>query len=201
MLETVSRSSLLSLSDADLLKLCEVSSYKGSGPGGQHRNKTNTGVKLNLKVSNPENPKILKIEVQTFSCDDRSAHINKLLALKKLRMKIALQIREEPAAQTPFSFPGSNGKISPDNALYPQFIADVLDRLDDLSEAAKAWGLSKSALNKIMLQDKKVMEAFQKHRQCQAETLRQTACQSTANQQECHPACHTAEQGPASLPN
>jgi len=196
-----SRTTLLQLPDADLLKLCETSAYKGSGPGGQHRNKTSTGVKLNLKVSNPENPLIKKIEVQTFSCDDRSAHVNKLLALKKLRMKIALQIREKPAAQIPFPFPGSNGKISPDNALYPQFIADVLDRLDDFGEAAKIWGLSKSALNKIMLQDKKVMEAFQKHRQCQAEKTQQTACQSTASQQESHPHCHTAEQDPASRPN
>ncbi|MCL2260442.1 MAG: peptide chain release factor-like protein, partial [Fibromonadales bacterium] len=175
-----SRTALLQLSDADLLKLCEASAYKGSGPGGQHRNKTSTGVNLKLEVSNQENPLIKKIVVQTFSCDDRSAHINKLLALKKLRMKIALQMREEPAVQTPFPFPGSNGKISPDNALYPQFIADVLDRLDDFDKAAKMWGLSKSALNKIMLQDKKVMEAFQKHRQCQAEKTRQTACQSTA---------------------
>jgi len=196
-----SRTKLLQLSDADLLKLCEVSAYKGSGPGGQHRNKTSTGVKLNLEVTNHENPLIKKIMVQTFSCDDRSAHVNKLLALKKLRMKIALQIREKPATQTPFSFPGSNGKISPDNALYPQFIADILDRLDNFDEAAKIWGLSKSALNKIMLQDKKVMEAFQKHRQCQAEKTRQTACQSTANQQEPHPHCHTAEQDPASRPN
>ena len=185
------RTTLLQLSDTDLLKLCEVSAYKGSGPGGQHRNKTNSGVKLKLKEAN----------IESYSCDDRSAHINKLLALKKLRMKIALQIREEPALNVPFSFPGSNGKISQDNALYPQFIADVLDRIDDLGEAAKAWGLSKSALNKIMLQDKKVMEAFQKHRQSQAEKTRQTACQSTANQQESHLTCRTAEPSPANPPS
>jgi len=184
-----SRTALLQLSDADLLKLCEVSAYKGSGPGGQHRNKTNSGVKLKLET------------IESYSCDDRSAHVNKLLALKKLRMKIALQIREKPTAKIPFSFPGSDGKISQDNILYPQFIADVLDRLDDFDKAAKMWSLSKSALNKIMLQDKKVMEVFQKHRQCKAKTLRQTASQSTANQQECRPACRTAEQDPANRPN
>jgi len=150
-------SDLLKLSDSDLLKECEVSAYKGSGPGGQHRNKTNSGVKLKISGS-----------LETYSCDDRSAHVNKLLALKKLRLKIALQIREKPAPQIPFPFPGANGKISQDNALYPQFIADVLDRIHfcqgDLSEAAKIWGLSKSALNKIILQDKKVLEAFQKIR-------------------------------------
>ena len=153
----ISRTSLLQLPDADLLKLCEISAYKGSGPGGQHKNKTNSGVKLKLK----ENSQPV---IESYSCDDRSSHINKLLALKKLRLKIALQIREEPAAQIPFPFPGSDGKISPDNNLYPQFIADILDRINfckgDLGEAAKVWGLSKSALNKIILQDKKVMEAF-----------------------------------------
>jgi len=149
--------SLLKLSDSELLKKCEISAYKGSGPGGQHRNKTNSGVKL--KICNT---------LETYSCDDRSAHINKLLALKKLRLKIALQIREKPTEQIPFPFPGASGKISPDNALYPQFIADILDRINfckgDLAEAAKIWGLSKSALNKIILQDKKVLEAFQKIR-------------------------------------
>jgi hypothetical protein len=147
---------VLNLSDAELLKECEISAYKGSGPGGQHRNKTNSGVKLKAHG------------IEVYSCDDRSAYINKLLALKKLRLKIALQIRQEPALQTPFPFPGTSGKISQSNELYPQFIADILDRINfckgDLAEAAKMWGLSKSALNKIILQDKKVLEAFQKIR-------------------------------------
>ncbi|MDR0518185.1 MAG: hypothetical protein LBH25_14215 [Fibromonadaceae bacterium] len=147
---------LLKLSDSELLKECEISSYKGSGPGGQHRNKTNSGVKLKLNT------------VESYSCDNRSSHINKLLALKKLRLKIALQLREEPVPQTPFPFPGASGKISQSNSLYPEFIADILDRISffkgDLSETAKIWGLSKSALNKIIIQDKKVLEAFQKIR-------------------------------------
>jgi hypothetical protein len=155
-IESIARSNLLCLSDAELLKLCETQAYKGSGPGGQHRNKTNSGVKLRL------------INIESYSCDDRSSHINKILALKKLRLKIALQIREEPALQTPFAFPGTGGKISADNKLYPEFVADVLDRIKvangDLGEAAKMWNLSKSALNKIILADKKVLEAFQKIR-------------------------------------
>ena len=169
----IPRTALLKLPDADLLKLCEISAYKGSGPGGQHKNKTNSGVKLKLKFEKNSQLSTLNSQliIESYSCDDRSSHINKLLALKKLRLKIALQIREEPATQIPFPFPGSDGKISPDNNLYPQFIADILDRINlrkgDLSEAAKMWGLSKSALNKIILQDKKVMEVFQKLRQCQ----------------------------------
>jgi len=154
-------SSLLKLSDSELLKECEVSAYKGSGPGGQHRNKTNSGVKLKIRGGE-------LMSLESYSCDDRSSHINKLLALKKLRLKIALQIREEPTPQIPFPFPGTGGKISQDNVLYPQFIADILDRINfckgDLAEAAKLWGLSKSALNKIIIQDKKVLETFQKIR-------------------------------------
>jgi len=144
------RTQLLRLSDTELLKLCEVQAYKGSGPGGQHRNKTNSGVKLRLG------------DIESYSCDDRSAHINKLFAIKKLRMKIALQIREEPAPQTPFAFPGSSGRISPDNKLYPEFIADILDRIKadkgSLDNAAKIWNLTKSALNRILIADKKILE-------------------------------------------
>jgi hypothetical protein len=158
------RASLFSLSDAELIKLCETQAYKGSGPGGQHRNKTFSGIKLKLKIEEKVSEKGLVIE--SYSCDDRSLHINKLLALKKLRLKVALQIREEPTPQTPFAFPGTGGKISADNKLYPEFIADVLDRIKatDLGEAAKMWNLSKSALNKIILADKKVLETFQKIR-------------------------------------
>jgi len=160
--EPITRTQLLRLSDAELLKLCETQAYKGSGPGGQHRNKTNSGVKLKLTIKGVASGEWLVVE--TYSCDDRSAHINKLFALKKLRTKIALQIREEPALQIPFAFPGTAGKISADNKLYPKFIADVLDRIKaaggDLSEAARMWGLSKSALNKIILADKKVLETL-----------------------------------------
>jgi len=162
--EPITRTQLLRLSDAELLKLCEVQAYKGSGPGGQHRNKTNSGVKLKLAIKGVASGEWLVVE--SYSCDDRSAHINKLFALKKLRMKIALQIREDPALQTPFPFPGTAGKISPDNKLYPEFIADILDRIKtssgDLSEAAKIWNLTKSSLNKILLSDKKALEIFQK---------------------------------------
>jgi hypothetical protein len=168
----MTRSSLLKLSDAELLTLCEISAYKGSGPGGQHKNKTNSGVSLKLAV-NDQVPSIRGVPegrgvLDVYSCDDRSSHINKLLALKKLRLKIALHVREEPAEEIPFAFPGSSGKISADNKFYPEFIADILDRIKaangDLDDAAKMWGLSKSALNKIILQDKKVLEAFQKIR-------------------------------------
>lgn len=176
--------SLLKLSDFDLLKECNITAYKGSGPGGQHRNKTNSGVKLKLKNNS---------QLESYSCDDRSSHINKLLALKKMRMKIALQIREEPALQIPFAFPGSGGRVSVGNNLYPEFIADILDRVQatsgDLSEAAKMWGLSKSALNKIILQDKQVYQQYQAMRP------RQKACQPTAEQQE---PCHKAEPSQAS---
>ncbi|MDR2583827.1 MAG: hypothetical protein LBC75_10135 [Fibromonadaceae bacterium] len=84
-----------------------------------------------------------------------------------MRIKIALQMREEPALQIPFAFPGTAGKISIDNKLYPEFIADVLDRAKvtggDLGDAAGLWGLSKSALNKIILADKKVLEVLKRY--------------------------------------
>jgi len=162
--EPITRPQLLRLSDAELLKLCETQAYKGSGPGGQHRNKTNSGVKLKLTIKVVASGECQVVE--SYSCDDRSSHINKLFALKKLRMKIALQIREDPAPQIPFAFPGTFGKISPDNKLYPEFTADILDRIKasggDLSDAAKIWNISKSSLNKILLSNKKLLEILQK---------------------------------------
>lgn len=78
-------------SDEDLLDECEVSTFRSSGPGGQHVNKTESAVRL---VHVPSG-----VVVQSQS--DRSQLVNKLHCLTKLRERVeALNHRDKPRVPT-----------------------------------------------------------------------------------------------------
>jgi protein subunit release factor B len=65
--------------DPDLLRECEVETFRASGPGGQHVNKTESAVRLRHLPSG----------VVVSSQQERSQHRNKAICLAKLRKKIA----------------------------------------------------------------------------------------------------------------
>ncbi len=65
-------------SDDDLLRECEVETFRASGPGGQHVNKTESAVRLRHLPSG----------VVVTSQQERSQHRNKALCLQKLRDKV-----------------------------------------------------------------------------------------------------------------
>ncbi|PYS94322.1 MAG: peptide chain release factor-like protein [Acidobacteria bacterium] len=70
---------LLPESDEDLLRECEIDTFRASGPGGQHVNKTESAVRL----------KHLPSGIVITSRQERSQHQNKALCLRKLRAKVA----------------------------------------------------------------------------------------------------------------
>jgi hypothetical protein len=74
---------LLAADDAELLNQCHVDIYKASGPGGQHRNKVSSAVRLRHEPTG----------IMAHANDSRSQHDNKKLAIRRLRMNIACQIR------------------------------------------------------------------------------------------------------------
>src|SRR5437016_2704413 len=65
-------------SDDELLSECEVDTFRSSGPGGQHVNKTESAVRLRHLPSG----------VVVTSQQERSQHRNKALCLQKLRERI-----------------------------------------------------------------------------------------------------------------
>ncbi len=73
----------LALDDEALLRSCRVDTYKASGPGGQHRNKVSSAVRLRHEPTG----------VTAHGDDSRSQHDNKRMALKRLRANIACQVR------------------------------------------------------------------------------------------------------------
>ena len=82
--------------DEDLLRECEVDTFRSSGPGGQHVNKTETAVRLRHLPSG----------VVVTSQRERSQHRNKALCLQKLRERIE-QLNYRPARRVPTRVPRS----------------------------------------------------------------------------------------------
>lgn len=81
---------ILPESDEDLLRECEVETFRSSGPGGQHVNKTESAVRLRHMPSG----------VVVTSQQERSQHRNKALCLERLRKKVA-QLNYRPATRIP----------------------------------------------------------------------------------------------------
>ena len=77
-------------SDEDLLRECEIDTFRSSGPGGQHVNKTESAVRLTHLPSG----------VVVTSRESRSQHQNKALCLQKLRKKIE-KLNHRPAKRVP----------------------------------------------------------------------------------------------------
>jgi hypothetical protein len=69
--------------DGELLAQCAVDTYRASGPGGQHRNKTESGVRLRHQPTG----------VIAHADESRSQADNRATALERLREHLALDLR------------------------------------------------------------------------------------------------------------
>jgi peptide chain release factor 2 len=87
---------LLPETDEDLLRECLMDTFRSSGPGGQHVNKTESAVRLTHLPSG----------VVVTSREARSQHQNKAHCLRKLREKI-LKLNHRPARRVPTRVPRS----------------------------------------------------------------------------------------------
>ena len=83
----------LTMTDEALTAQCQLEVFKASGPGGQHRNKVSSAVRLRHTPTG----------VTAEASESRSQHENRRKALGRLRMHIACQLRRPfaPAALPP----------------------------------------------------------------------------------------------------
>ncbi|TKY45019.1 Peptide chain release factor 1 [Spatholobus suberectus] len=150
------------LTDEELMRQCEMDTFKSSGPGGQHRNKRESAVRL----------KHVPTGIIAQASEDRSQHKNRASALNRLRSLIALKVRKtvDLEAYSPprellqilppkSSIRGSDcgPQIGPNNpkfALGMQALLDLIFAVEgSVSEAAKYLGLSTGALSRLILSD------------------------------------------------
>lgn len=137
------RNEWLTASDDQLVRDCRLDFHKASGNGGQKVNKTSSAVRLTHAPSG----------VTVSSAESRSQHENRRYALKALRMKIALSIRDGADPEFRIGDPVT----SMHNSAYPLFAAKLLDTFlahnCDLKETAMMLDVSATKLAKILHRD------------------------------------------------
>jgi hypothetical protein len=153
----VPRADYLLASDDALIAQCEVDRYRASGPGGQHRNKTESAVRLRHKLTG----------ISAIGEDSRSQAENKQHAVRRLRAAIALGVREPaPLVPSPRLVAFAAGGTAPLGVRtrltgeYWSAIAELLDLLVagelEIGATAKRLGITTGALSKLLLHDDQV---------------------------------------------
>ena len=133
---------------------------RGSGPGGQKRNKTSNAVRLTHEPTG----------VVAVASEDRSLRVNKLRALRRLRLKLACDDRRdldpvsyEPPAWMREYLRGGHLHVNPSNPHHPAVAAEALDVLlacrADPSAAAATLGVSLRSLLKLLASDSTLWRA------------------------------------------
>mmetsp|Transcript_2052 Transcript_2052/g.7497 ORF Transcript_2052/g.7497 Transcript_2052/m.7497 type:complete len:240 (+) Transcript_2052:117-836(+) len=164
-------SDYLRLSDEDLLKQCRVDTRRDSGPGGQHRNKVESAVRITH----------LPTGVISNAAEDRSQIRNKGVAIKRLRKTIACEVRRPEAWLEPINAqtvsaatlpPELAGilpttklakKIGKSNDLRPvgeQMLLDVLAAArGSVGDAARYLGASTNQVTKVLASEDELFAA------------------------------------------
>jgi hypothetical protein len=164
----VPRADYLLASDDALIAQCEVDRYRASGPGGQHRNKTESAVRLRHRLTG----------VSAIGEDSRSQAENKMHAVRRLRSAIALDVREPVAldgfAASPRLAALVAGGTAPLGARtrqtgeYWAAMGELLDLLVasgvEIAATAQRLGITTGALSKLLLHDDLVARAVNDQR-------------------------------------
>lgn len=138
----------LGFDDARLLAECKIHIYRASGPGGQHRNKVSSAVRLQHRPTG----------FVVTATERRSQHENKANALKRLREAIAVGIRQSPPVETVWpdgvQIYQRQLKVNPKNPAYWQVLAAALDELaacdGQVAKAAARLNVTTSSFTRFL---------------------------------------------------
>ncbi|CAD5314366.1 unnamed protein product [Arabidopsis thaliana] len=149
----------LKFTDEELMKQCRLETFRVSGPGGQHRNKRDSAVRL----------KHLPTGIVAQAVEDRSQHKNRASALNRLRTLLAIKVRNKvyieayaPPPELLQILPpkstirtSSGSQIGPNNPKFVpgmQALLDVISASDgSIADSAKLLGLSTGGLSRLIL--------------------------------------------------
>lgn len=153
-----------SLSQEQLLARCEVQRTRGSGPGGQNRNKVETAIRL---VDRPTG-------IEAWASERRSQEQNRAAAVFRLRVKLAIAVREPVDPGSPGSdcwrsrVKAGRLLINPGHDDFPALLAEAMDRIAvygyDVPGAAAALGISTSQMVKLLKHEPLALETINRTR-------------------------------------
>jgi len=142
----------------ELLADCQIQRTRGSGPGGQHRNKVETAIRLTHRPTG----------VSVLASERRSQEANRQAAVLRLRVKLALAVRRPIAADGRPSVcwqgrvRGGRLAINPGHVDFPALLAEALDRIEscaaDVAAAADELSISTSQLVKLLKHEPAALE-------------------------------------------
>lgn len=146
-----------------LLQQCDVRRQRRSGPGGQHRNKVETGIFLLHRPTG----------VEVAATERRRQTENLGMAVRRLRLELALTVRETqrvPGGSLVWKRHHLAGqiRISKTNDDFPSLLAEVLDVLAisawDLKDAAKWLGCTRSQIVAFLGRSPRGLEILNRQR-------------------------------------
>jgi len=151
------RSALLLASDDQLLAQCEVDRYRASGPGGQHRNKTESAVRLRHKLTG----------ISAIGEDSRSQAENKIHAIHRMRSALALEVREPvfldgyvPSSRLAAFVAAGTAPLGAKTRKTGEYWASIGELLDllvagnlEIGTTAQRLGITTGAMSKLLLHD------------------------------------------------
>ena len=151
------RADYLLVGDDALIAQCEVDRYRASGPGGQHRNKTDSAVRLRHRLTG----------VTAIGEDSRSQVENKVHAVRRLRQNLALEVREPvtldgftPSPRLAAFVAGGTAPLGARTRLTGEYWAAIGELLDllvagelEIGTTAQRLGITTGAMSKLLLHD------------------------------------------------
>jgi hypothetical protein len=152
-------------SDAALEAACEVDRFRARGPGGQHRNKTESAIRLRHRATG----------VIAHADERRSQHENRAQAVKRMREHLAFEVRMpvevetdgwRPSARLAKLAAGGTAPLGEKTRASPDFLVAFAHLLDlfvacgaEVGVTAMKLGITTGACSKLLLVDDRTARA------------------------------------------
>lgn len=153
------------ISESELVKFCRIRFGRASGPGGQHRNKVETAVRIEH----------LPTGIEAAATETRSQATNRKKALFRLRIRLALEVPveflpdESPSELWKKRCPNQKIVCNPEHDESPALLAELWSHLSrenfDLAAAAGRLDCTSSQIVKFVGRISEARERIQQERQ------------------------------------